>query len=384
MRTPWTSALALAAACVMPFAAHAQTAEPIKIGAVLSTTGPVGFIGDPQQKVLELHVKRLNDAGGLLGRQVKLIVYDDQSDANNANTFAKRLIDSDKVDAMIGGTVSPSALAMIPHAERSGVPFVSTGGSAAIVEPVKKWVFKTPPTDRMVAERILLDMKAHGITRIGLLSDTSGFGQSGKKEVDASAGANGITVVVQETFGPKDTDVTPQLTKIRNAVNLQAVLVFTGAGSSPALAAKNYAQIGLKLPLYMPHAAVNQELIKLAGAAAEGIRMPTAPFVVPDVMADADPQKAVAQLYYSSYKEAFKADASPFGANAYDALILITDAIKRAGSTDKAKVRDALEQSKNVVGLNGVFSMTAANHNGLTPDALRMVEVQGGKFVAAK
>jgi len=358
--------------------------EPIKIGAVLSTTGPVGFIGDPQLKVLELQVKRLNDQGGLLGRKIQLITYDDQSDANNANTFAKRLIESDKVDVLLGGTISPPALAMAPHAERDAVPYISLGGSAAITEPVRKWVFKTPPTDRLVADRILQDMKERGFNRIALLSETSGFGQSGRKEVTESAPKFGITVVVEDTYGPKDTDITPQLTKIRSASGLQTLLVFCGAGPSPAIAAKNIAQMGIKLPIYMPHAAVNQEFIKLAGAAAEGVRMPTAAFVVIDALSDTDPSKAVGRSYYATYKEAYKADASPFGANVADALMIAVDAIKRAGSTDKPKVRDAIEQTKGLVGLNGTFTMSPTDHNGLGMDSLRMVEVRNGQFGMAK
>lgn len=363
--------------------AHAQAA-PVKLGAVLSLTGPVGFIGDPQQKVLELQVKRLNEQGGVLGRQIELVVYDDQSDPSNANTFAKRLIDSDKVDVLLGGTITPSAMAMVPHAERSATPYVSFGGGASIVEPVKKWVFKTPPTDRLVAERMLQDLKDHGFTRVALLAETSGFGQSGRKELTTSASKYGITIATEETYGAKDTDVTPQLTKIRGVPGIQALVVFCGAGPSPAMVARGIAQLGLKLPVYMPHAAVNQELVKLAGSAAEGIRMPTAAFVVIDALPEGDPSKKVGQEYYASYKAAYNTDASPFGANAADALMIAVDSLKRAGSTDKTKVRDAIEKTSDLVGLNGTFKMSAEDHNGLDLTDLRMVEVREGRFVLAK
>jgi branched-chain amino acid transport system substrate-binding protein len=375
--------LVLPLACLIAGAACAQ-GEPIRIGAVLSVTGPVGFIGDPQQKTLELHVKRLNDQGGLLGRKVVLTVYDDQSDPNNANTFAKRLVESDKVDLLLGGTVSPPALAMVPYAERAGVPFVSTGGSLALVDPVKKWVFKTPHSDRMVAERILQDMKERGIKQIALLTETSGFGQSGRKEVNAAAAKFGITVVGEESYGPKDTDITPQLTRLRSLQGAQAMLIFCGAGTSPAMAIKNYAQMGMKLPVYMPHAAVNQEFIKLGGAATEGVRMPTTGFVVPEALPASDPQKAPSLDYYRSYKEAYKQDASPFGGNVADALAIAVDGIRRAGSTDRAKVRDAIESTNGLVGLNGIFTMSGTDHNGLKPESLRIVEVRGGRFELVK
>jgi branched-chain amino acid transport system substrate-binding protein len=376
-------AAALVAAALTTALAHGQ-GEPIRIGAVLSATGPVGFIGDPQQKTLELHVKRLNEQGGLLGRKIALTVYDDQSDPNNANTFAKRLVESDKVDVLLGGTVSPSALAMVPYAERAGVPFVSTGGSLALVDPVKKWVFKTPHSDRMVAERILQDMKERGITRIALLSETSGFGQSGRKEVTAAAARFGVTVLGEESYGPKDTDITPQFTRLRNLQDAQAMLIFCGAGTSPAVAIKNYAQMGLKLPVYMPHAAVNQEFIKLGGVATEGVRMPTTGFVVPEALPADDPQKAPSLDYYRTFKEAYKTDASPFGGNVADALAIAVDAVKRAGSTDRAKVRDAIERTKGLVGLNGIFTMSPADHNGLTTDSLRIIEVRNGRFELVK
>lgn len=377
-----TAALAVAGLAAS-IGAHAQ-GTPIRIGAILSVTGPVGFIGDPQQKTLELHVKRLNEQGGVLGRKIEVTIYDDQSDPNNANTFAKRLVDTDKVDVLLGGTVSPSALAMVIYAERSGVPFVSTGGSLALVDPVKKWVFKTPHSDRMVAERILQDMQERGIKRIALLSETSGFGQSGRKEVTAAATRYGITVVGEESYGPKDTDITPQFTRLRNLQDVQSMLIFCGAGTSPAVAIKNYAQMGFKQPVYMPHAAVNQEFIKLGGPATEGVRMPTTGFVVPDALQANDPQKAPSLEFYRSFKEAYKVDASPFGGNVADALAIAVDAIKRANSTDKAKVRDAIETTKGLVGLNGIFTMTPANHNGLTTDSLRIIEVRNGRFELVK
>lgn len=377
-----TAALA-AAGLVASLGAQAQ-GEPIRIGAILSATGPVGFIGDPQQKTLELQVKRLNDQGGILGRKVALTVYDDQSDPNNANTFAKRLVDTDKVDVLLGGTITPTAMAMVPSAERAGVPFVSIGGGLPLVEPVKKWVFKTPHSDRMVAERILQDMQERGLKRIALLYETSGFGQSGRKEVMAAAERFGITVVGEESYGPKDTDVTPQFTRLRNLQNVQAMLIFSGAGTSPAMAIKNYAQMGFKLPVYLPHAAVNQEFLKLGGPATEGVRMPTAGFVVPDALKDNDPQKPVALEFYRSFKEAYKADASPFGGNIADALAIAVDGIKRAGGTDKAKVREAIESGKGLVALNGIFTMTPTNHNGLTTDSLRIIEVRNGRFELVK
>ncbi|MEO7159795.1 MAG: ABC transporter substrate-binding protein, partial [Polaromonas sp.] len=193
-------------------ALSAYAADPIKIGSILSVTGPAAFLGDPELKTLQLYVEELNKKGGVLGRQLQLVHYDDGSDANKANGFAKRLIDDDKVDILIGGTTTGATMSVVPLVEKAGIPFISLAGAVVIVEPVKKWVFKTPHTDRMAAEKVFEDMKKRSITKVALLSETSGFGQSGKKETEGVAAKYGITLVANETYGPKDTDISPQLT----------------------------------------------------------------------------------------------------------------------------------------------------------------------------
>ncbi|TXT36997.1 MAG: branched-chain amino acid transport system substrate-binding protein, partial [Comamonadaceae bacterium] len=222
----------------------ALAADPIKIGSVLSVTGPAAFLGDPELKTLQMYVEDINKKGGVLGRQIQLVHYDDGSDAGKANGFAKRLIDDDKVDVIVGGTTTGGTMSMAPLVEKAGIPFISLAGAVVIVEPVKKWIFKTPHTDRMAAEKVLDDMKKRGLTKLALLSETSGFGQSGKKETEAVVGKYGITLVANETYGPKDTDISPQLTKIRNTAGVQAVFVF-GLGQGPAIVTKNSKQRGM-------------------------------------------------------------------------------------------------------------------------------------------
>lgn len=380
MKAVLKSIFAAAAVVATSYAANA-TDEPVKIGVLLSTTGVVGFIGDPEQKAVELYVKRINEAGGVLGRKIELVSYDDASEPARSSSLTKRLIESDRVDLIIGGTITPTAMAMIPLVERAEVPYISVGGGLPIIDPVKKWVFKTPHTDRQVALRILQDMKLKGYTKMGLLSETSGFGQSGRKEIMENAASYGITVVADEKYGPKDTDVTPQLTLIKNAPGIETLLIFSGAGTSPAMAVKNYARLDIKLPLYLPHAVVNQEFLNLTGSASEGARMPTAIFVVPDAVPASDPQKKVIDSFYKNYKEMYKETASPFAGNSYDAIMIAIDAIRRAGTTDKAKVRQAVEQTRNFPGLNGVFTISETDHLGLAVESLRMHVVKDGKFV---
>lgn len=371
------------AAIAIVAGAHTAAAadDPIKIGVLLSTTGPVGFIGDPEQKSIELYVKRVNETGGILGRKVELVSYDDASDPARSSSLAKRLIESDRVDLILGGTISPTAMAIIPLVERAELPYISVGGSLAIIDPVKKWVFKTPHTDRQVAMRILQDMKAKGYTKLGLLSETGGFGQSGRKEILESAVNYGITVVADEKYGPKDTDVTPQLTTIKGAPGIETLLIFCGAGTGAAMAVKSYARLDVKLPLYLPHAVVNQEFLNLTEGASEGARMPTSIFVVPEGVPANDPQKPVIDAYYKSYKEMYKESPSPFAGNTYDAVAIAIDAIHRAGTTDKAKVRQAIEDTRAFASLNGVFTMSQSDHLGLAVESLRMHVVKGGKFV---
>ncbi|MDD2670485.1 MULTISPECIES: ABC transporter substrate-binding protein [Zoogloea] len=361
----------------------AMAADPIKVGSVLSVTGPAAFLGDPELKTLQLYVEDINKKGGVLGRQLQLVHYDDGSDANKANGFAKRLLDDDKVDILIGGTTTGSTMSMVPLAEKSGTPFISLAGAVVIIEPVKKFVFKTPHTDRMAAEKVFEDMKKRGLTKVALFSETSGFGQSGKKETELVAGKYGITLVANETYGPKDTDMSPQLTKIKGTPGVQAVFVF-GLGQGPAIVTKNYKQLGITLPLYQSHGVASDEFLKLAGPAAEGVRLPSPAQLIADKLPANDPQKPVVTAYDKAYKERYKQDVSTFGGYAYDGLMLAVDAIKRAGSTDKAKVRDAIEATKGYVGSSGKVTMSATDHMGLDLSSFRMLEVKNGDWTISQ
>jgi branched-chain amino acid transport system substrate-binding protein len=364
-------------------ALSAFAADPIKIGSVLSVTGPAAFLGDPELKTLQMYVEDINKKGGVLGRPLQLVHYDDGSDANKANGFAKRLIDDDKVDVLVGGTTTGSTMSMAPLVEKAGVPFISLAGAVVIIEPVKKFVFKTPHTDRMAAEKVFEDMKKRNITKVALFSETSGFGQSGKKETEGVAAKYGITLVANETYGPKDTDMSPQLTKIKNTAGVQAVFIF-GLGQGPAIATKNYKQLSVNLPLYHAHGVASEEFIKLAGPAAEGVRLPAAALLVANKLAANDPQKPVATAYAKAFTEKWKTDVSTFGGHAYDGLMIAVDAIKRAGGTDKAKVRDAIEATKGYIGTGGVVNMSATDHMGLDLSAFRMLEIKNGDWTIAQ
>lgn len=365
-------------------AASAVAADPIRIGSVLSVSGPAAFLGDPELKTLQLYVEKINAEGGVLGRKLELVHYDDGSDAAKANSFTKRLIESDKVDILIGGTTTGATMAMAPLVATASLPFISLAGAVVVIDPVKKWVFKTPHTDRMAAEKVFEDMKKRGITKVGLLSETSGFGASGRKETQTVAAKYGITLVADETYGPKDTDITAQLTRIKSVPGVQAVFVF-GLGQGPAVVTKNYGQLGMTaLPMYQSHGVASDEYLKLSGKAAEGVRLPTPALLIANALPAGDVQRGIVTSYDKAYKERYKMDPSTFGGYALDALNLSVDAIKRAGGTDREKVRAALESTKGFVGATGVFNMSPTDHMGLDLSAFRMVEVKNGDWQQLK
>ncbi|MBQ0747825.1 MAG: ABC transporter substrate-binding protein [Marinobacter sp.] len=367
---------AIAAAGLL--AINVQAAEPIRIGSFLSVTGPASFLGDPELKTLEMYVEKINADGGVLGRQLELIHYDDAGNASKARNFASRLIRSDRVDIIVGGSTTGATMAAVPMVEQAGVPFISLAGAVVITNPVKKWVFKTPQTDRMAAERVLNDMKARGLTKVGLISGTGGFGSSGREQTLAAAKEmGGIEIVADETYGGSDTDMTAQLTNIRGAEGVQTILNF-GFGQGPAIVTRNYAQLGIELPFYQSHGVASDGFLELAGSSADGLRLPASPLLVPDSLPESDPQKPVVEAYKSEYEARWNAKVSTFGAYAYDGLMLAVEAIEKAGTTDKAAVRDALETIQGHVGVTGTFNMSADDHNGLQADSFRILEVQDG------
>jgi branched-chain amino acid transport system substrate-binding protein len=374
--------LAACAAAVLAFPAWAQ-AQPIRIGAFLSVTGPAAFLGDPEQKTLELYVEKLNAAGGVLGRKLELVAYDSAGDAEKARGYVKRLIEQDKVDLLVGGSTTGETMAAVPLAEGAGVPFVSLAGAVVIIEPVKKWVFKTPHTDRMACEKVFVDMRARGATKAALISGTGGFDRSMRAECLKVAAKHGVDIVADETYGAGDTDMTAQLAKIKATPGVQAVLN-AGFGQGPAIVTKNYRQLGIGAPLYQSHGVASKQYVQLSGDAAEGVRLPAAALLVADTLPEADPQKKVVVTYKHEYEGRFKQDVSTFGGHAYDGLMLAVEAIRRAGSTDKAKVRDALESIRGYVGTGGVVNMSAQDHMGLDLTAFRMLEVRKGDWTLVK
>lgn len=370
---------AVIAAAAAGLAAPAE-ADTIKIGSSLSVTGPAAFLGDPEAKTLRMYVEKINEEGGVLGRQLELVIYDDEGDASRALTFAERLIEDDGVVAVVGGTTTGTTMAMVPAFEEAQIPFISLAGAVVIIDPLKEWVFKTPHTDRMACEKIFEDMQAQGISQIGMISGTGGFDASMREQCLDVAPDYGIEVVADETYGPRDTDMTPQLTNIRATQGVEAV-INPGFGQGPAIVTRNFAALGFDVPLYQSHGVASRSFIELAEDAAEGVRMPTPLLLVADHLAEDDPHQPVVTSYKETYEAETGESVSTFGGYAYDGLMLLVDAIERADSAEPAAIRDALEQTEGFVGVTGTFNMTPEDHMGLDITAFRMVEIKDGDFV---
>jgi branched-chain amino acid transport system substrate-binding protein len=371
-----TTALATLMALGITNAAIAQ----IKIGASVSETGPAAFLGDPEAKTLKMMIDDINAKGGVNGEQIELVMYDDGGDPNKARTFATRLVEDDEVVAIIGGSTTGATMAIIPVVEDAEIPFISLAGAIDIIDPVKGFVFKTPHTDRMACQKIFEDMKARDIVKIGMISGTDGFGASMEAQCKSVVGDYGIEIVAAETYGPQDADMTPQLTNIKGADGIQAILN-PGFGQGPSIVTRNYAQLAIDLPLYQSHGVASDGFIELAGAAAaEGVRLPGTALLVADILPDNDPQKQVAVDYKAMFEAKTGTAVGTFGGYAHDAVLLMVDAITRAGSSDSVAIRDALEATSGLVGTTGTYTMSATDHLGLDLSAFRMLEIRDGKW----
>jgi branched-chain amino acid transport system substrate-binding protein len=327
-----------------------------------------------------MYVADINAKGGVAGKKIELVIYDDASDPNQARTFATRLIEQDKVDALLAGSTTASTMAIIPLAEEAQTPLINFAGAVQAVSPVKKWNFKTPHTDLMACEKIFEDMKKRGTTKIAIIAGADAFGKSMRDQCMSVTGKHGIEVLHEETYQPRDNDMTPQLTNIKSKQGVQAV-INPGFGQGPAIVTRNYKQLGIAVPLYQSHGVASKQFIELATPdAAEGVRLPAAALLIGDKLPDSDPQKKVVIEYKKTYEAKTGQPVSTFGGHMYDGLMIMVEAMQRAGGADKAKVRDEIEKTKSFIGTGGVVNMSATDHLGLDLTAFRMLEIKGGDW----
>lgn len=353
-------------------------AGTIKIGALFAVTGPASPLGAPEAKTAEMLVEKINAAGGLLGRKIELIVKDTAGSPEKAVSFAKQLIEEQKVLAIIGPSTSGETLQIKPICEERKTLLISCAAAELIVNPVAKYVFKTPQKDSQAVTWIYNTMKDMGITKIGVVTGNDGFGTAGKKQLESLAPAAGIEILVSEVYDKQATDLTDILTKVK-AKNVQAVVNWSIVPAQ-SIVPKNMKQLGMDVPLFQSHGFGNRKYVEAAGKAAEGILFPAGRLLVVDDLPADHPQKAVLAEYKKDYEAKYKEDVSTFGGHAYDALTIVVEAIRKAQSTDPSKVRDAVENLTGLVGTAGVFSFTPEDHTGLGLNAFEMLIVKDGKF----
>jgi branched-chain amino acid transport system substrate-binding protein len=350
-----------------------------KVGGVFSVTGRASFLGDPEKKTVEMLAEQINAAGGINGKKLELVIYDDEGDATKCNLMVKKLITRDKVCAVIGPSLSGLSIAVIPVAEANKIPLISCAASYKIVHDEKTgkpyyWVFKTPQSDSMAVEAIYTHLKNRGITKIAIMSVTTGYGASGRDELIRLAPEYNISIIADEKYGPKDTDMTAQLTKIKGIA--PEAIVNWSIGPTQVTMIRNWKDLGMTaIPLYQSHGFGSRKNIELAGGAAEGVLCPLGACNIAELLPADHPQKKVTMDYLKSYTAKYNEPLSSFGGHGWDALTLVVNALKAVGC-DKVGIRDYIENTKNFVGQHGIFNFSPDDHNGLTKAAFSMVVVK--------
>lgn len=360
------------------FAGGQKEEGTIKIGAIFAVTGGASFLGAPEAKTAEMVVEEINASGGINGSQIELIIKDSAANPEKAISFAKQLIEEDQVVAIIGPSTSGETMQIKDLCESYKVPLVSAAAAEAIVEPVASYVFKTPQKDSYVAKWIFGTMQSMGIKRIGVVAANSGFGNAGKGQLEKYAPDFGIEVVIAETYDRAATDLTALLTKLK-AKNVEAVINWSIVPAQ-SIVPKNMKQLGMDVPLFQSHGFGNIKYVEAAGAAAEGIIFPAGRLLVAEKLPDGHPQKENLVAYKTAYESKYGEDVSTFGGHAYDSIMLVIEAIKKADSLDRTDIRDALESISGFPGTGGIFNFTASDHNGLGMDSLEMLTVKNGQF----
>lgn len=371
--------LAVAATLVCSGSAWAQ----IKVGVVVSATGPAASLGIPEKNTVALMAKEVG------GKTVEYIVLDDASDTTTAVKNIRKLVYDDKVDLIIGSTVTPNSLAMVDVAAESETPMISMAASAAIVSPMdakRRWVFKTPQNDSHMSTAITAHMADANVKTVGFIGFSDAYGEGWFKEFSKIAEIRKLQVVVNERFARSDTSVTGQVLKIM-AANPDAVLI-AGSGTPAALPQKMLKERGYKGQIYQTHGVANNDFLRVCGKDCEGLLLPAGPLLVADQLPDVNLVKKSAMRYKTAYEGAHGAGSvSTFGGHAWDAGLLFANAaanaVKKAqpGTKEfKAALRDALENTQNLAVSHGIVNMSSTDHLGFDQRSRVMVQVAGGKW----
>jgi len=364
---------------LLPTGCSKKEKAPIKVGAILAVTGGASFLGGPEARTLEMLVDELNAKGGVDGNKVELIVKDSGGSPEKAISFAKQLIEEDKVFAIIGPSTSGETMKIKNIAEEGKTILLSCAAAEVIVNPVAKYVFKTPQSDSDAVKKIYGAMKDLGISKIAVLSGNTGFGNAGKGQLETLAPEFGIEILASEVYDKKETDLSAVVAKLMANKDIQAVVNWSIVPAQGILA-KNMRQAGWNVPLFQSHGYGNIKYAEASGAASEGIIFPAGRLLAPELLPDTNPQKALLLAYKHDYESKYKEPVSTFGGHAYDAFTILCKAIQEVGP-DREKVRTAIENLKDFPGTGGVFSFSPTDHNGLDINAFAMWTVKDGKFV---
>jgi branched-chain amino acid transport system substrate-binding protein len=364
--------------------------EAYKIGALFSTTGSQSNLGVPEENTVEMLVEKINADGGINGHDLEVIIYNDETDSTKCATLASKLIEQDEVLAIIGPTGTGNSMAIIDTVTTAEIPLVSCAAGATIVTPVadRFWVFKTPQTDKQVVTEIYVHLQSTNISKVAIITSTSGFGQGGKTYLESEASKYGITIVDNQTFGSDDTSMVSQLTHIKGT-DAQVVICWDTDKAS-AVVAKDMKTLQFTIPLYCSHGIANQAFIDAAGDAANGVIFPAGKLLVVDEVPATDPQKEVLTSYKNEYLAAYpNTSISTFGGHAYDALYMVVDALENMDeglslADSRAAIRDGLENITDFVGISGVFTMSPEDHLGMQPGSLALIEIVDGTWTVAQ
>lgn len=372
-----------AAALAAAFAAPALAQNTFKIGTILSVTGPSAFLGEDMKKGMELAVEQINAKGGVNGKKIEWIMYDAESQTTKGINSTKRLIEQDKVDMIVGGgNNSGIAMAMVPLIEAAKIPFISTEGAMGIVHPVKdrQFSFKSTVDDDQVIERLSDYFAKKNITNIALIHDSSGFGQSAVEQMKKVAVARKLNVTY-ESFNPADTDLTPQLTRIKSSP-AQAIICWTVTPAGVVFL-KQAQQLGLTdRQIIHSYGFVSQRYMQMSGDATKGLLLASVKFPVGDQLPAADATKPAISSLQDAFRKKYNAEPNQFVAQTYDAINLAALVLAKAGN-DKTKIRDGLRDIKGFKGAGGTFNFAADRHSGLAKNDLVLVQWDGNRFTLA-
>jgi branched-chain amino acid transport system substrate-binding protein len=365
---------------ILMFSCKMGKAKEVKIGAIFSITGP-SFLGLPEANTAKMVVDKINSTGGVNGTKINLIIKDSGGSPEKALSFAKQLIEEEKVIAIIGPSTSGESLQIKNLCQESKTILLACAAAEKIVDPVASYVFTTPQEDKMAVKKIYETMKTLGINKIGVLSSNTGFGAGGKEQLAKYAKDYGIEIVISETYDKDAKDLTAVLTKI-NSKKVSAIVNWS-IEDAQSIIPKNMKQLGIKTPLFQSHGFGNIKFVEVAGSAANGIIFPAGRLLIAEELPDNNPQKSLLINYKNDYENMYKEKVSTFGGHAYDAIMILVEGIKQAG-TDKVKIRNAIENLKNFAGTAGIYNLSPSDHNGLSIDAFEMQTVKDGKFVIYK